>query len=65
MEQYIENVKCAFRAYGFLSPPLTEEQMQTLYNSSFDLDQAYGTGCDCYCGFTFEEAMTANKGSKS
>ena len=59
MKWYISTAKRDFARYGFIAPPLTDEQLAALYRKNIKLDHVYGIGCDVNAGFTLEEAIAA------
>ena len=60
MKWYIATLKRKFAKYGFIDCPLTDEQLTTLYKHNVKLEEAYMTGCDVHCGFSFTEALEVN-----
>jgi hypothetical protein len=55
MESYHKDLQQMFAKYGFVSCPLTDEQIADLYEREVELDQAYNIGCDINCGFSYDE----------
>ena len=53
MKWYAATLQRDFARYGFISCPLSDEQITRLYRSNIKLEQAYGIGCDVAAGFDF------------
>ena len=60
MKWYIATAQRDFARYGFVSCPLTEEQLARLYRLNVKLDQVYGIGCDVNAGVDFDRAVEVN-----
>ena len=48
-----------FARYGHVETPLTAAQIDRLMALGVARDDIYGIGCDCACGFRFEESLAA------
>lgn len=48
-----------FAYYGFTYTPLTAGQIDRLMKLKLSRDAIYTIGCDCACGWRFEEALDA------
>ena len=60
MKWYIATAKREFASVGFISCPLTDEQLTYLYQQNVKLEDVYGIGCDVNSGFDFDFAVEAN-----
>ena len=51
--EYIRKVKerCAY--YGLIDCPLTDAQIERLFNNACSVEQAYEVACDLHAGFDF------------
>jgi len=62
MENYITKAQKKFAYYGFISCPLTPENLSELYHAKIDQNTVYNIGCDVNAGFCFLTAVLANLG---
>lgn len=46
-----------FAKYGFIASPLSPAMRRKLYRAGYDLDSAYGVGCDVNSGFPFSQLI--------
>lgn len=60
MKWYITTLQREFAKYGFITCPLTNDQMKALYKNNIKLTEAYMIGCDVSSGFPPTEALEAN-----
>ena len=60
MKWYIATLQREFAKYGFITCPLTNDQMKALYKNNIKLTEAYMIGCDVSSGFRFDVAYDAN-----
>jgi len=60
MKWYIATLQREFAKYGFITCPLTNDQMTALYKNNIKLEEAYMIGVDVSSGFPPTEALEAN-----
>ena len=60
MYDYITDAQKEFAKYGFITCPLTPENLSDLYHANIDQNTVYGIGCDVNAGVTFLNAVLAN-----
>ncbi len=54
---YRDSLKSEFASKGFVSPPLTDSQIDSCFTLDLSIDDAYEIGCDVNSGFCFGEAI--------
>ena len=59
LQEYTDKLKYDFAYYGFTEIPLTDKQIERLFDSGFSIDDAYGVGCDVFCGYSFDASIDA------
>ena len=57
---YIDQAKRNFAFFGFVAPPLTDEQLTELYERDVPVEYVHNIACDVDAGFSFERAVRAN-----
>lgn len=59
LQEYTYKLKQDFAFYGFTETPLTDEQIEHLFDNGFSIDDAYSVGCDAFCGFDYTSSIEA------
>ena len=57
----VTDIKQRFLHYGFLASPLTTREIVKLLRRGKSQDDVYNIGCDVACGYSWSEALQANK----
>ena len=55
----ITDVLRDFAFYGHIESPLSVAQIERLIAIGIGRDDIYNIGCDCACGYRFEESLDA------
>ena len=53
LEEFNNNMKRDFAFYGFVSCPLTDDEIAQLYAAGLTFKDAYSVGCDVAAGHDF------------
>lgn len=60
LTHFIDKAKSDFAFFGFVSPPLTDEQLIDLYERGIPFEWVHNIGCDVSAGCDFERAVQLN-----
>ena len=54
---YCQSIDTTLGFYGFISNPLTNENLWRLFVNNISKEDAYSIACDVYCGIQFSEVL--------
>lgn len=59
-EERLNDIVRMFAKFGFIDTPLKPSDIEKLIAWGWNDVSIYRVGCDCYCGYSFNEALDAN-----